>query len=145
MKRTWGLAVLLGMLLFCWGAYGADDCAGGGTSNGNTQWNANIPVTEGQTFVLYISDWTQSPTGYSLDLSPSTAVIYDDVAPYIFSVDENSVSGCNDTTLNIQYSENITCSGVSPYLFTIEGPGGPYQVTDVWGAACEVGGEWEKD
>src|SRR5210317_1065545 len=24
---------------------GADNCAGGGTSNGNTQWNANIPVS----------------------------------------------------------------------------------------------------
>lgn len=128
------------------GAYnGADDCAGGGNANGNTKWNANIPVLAGQTFVLYISDWTQSPTGYSLDLSPSTAVIYDDIPPAILSVDESSVTGCTDTTLNITFTENITCSGISPFLFTIEGPGGPYQVTDVSGPACDVGGEWEKD
>ncbi|MDT8393563.1 MAG: T9SS type A sorting domain-containing protein [Bacteroidales bacterium] len=128
------------------GAYnGADDCAGGGTYNGNTQWNANIPVEAGQTFVLYISDWTQSPTGYSLDLSPSTAVIFDDVPPHISSVNTSSVSGCADTTLNITFSENVGCLGVSPYLFSIDGPGGPYQVTAVTGPACSVGGEWEKD
>ncbi|NQT78245.1 MAG: T9SS type A sorting domain-containing protein [Bacteroidetes bacterium] len=128
------------------GAYnGADDCAGGGNANGNTQWNANIPVVAGQTFVLYISDWTQSPTGYSLDFSPSTAVIFDDVPPYIFSVDAGAVSGCDETEIGIMFSENVTCSGVSPYLFSIEGPGGPYQVTEVFGSACSVGGEWEKE
>ena len=124
---------------------GADDCAGGGNANGNTQWNANIQVFEGQTFVLYISDWTQSPTGYSLDLSPSTAVIFDDVPPYIFSVDAGAVSGCDETELDITFSENITCDGISPNLFSIEGPGGPYQVVDVYGVACDVGGEWEKE
>ncbi len=128
------------------GAYnGADDCAGGGNANGNTQWNANIPVVAGQTYVLYISDWTQSPTGYSLDFSPSTAVIFDDVPPYIFSVDAGAVSGCDETEIGIMFSENVTCSGVSPYLFSIEGPGGPYQVTEVFGSACSVGGEWEKE
>jgi len=128
------------------GAYnGADDCAGGGNLNGNTQWNANIPVEEGETYVLYISDWTQSPTGYSLDLSPSTAVIFDDVPPHIQNVDESSVSGCDDAEIEITFSENITCAGITPYLFDIEGPGGPYQVTEVFGPACSVGGEMEKD
>ena len=128
------------------GAYnGADDCAGGGTANGNTQWNANIPVNEGQTYVLYISDWTQSPTGYSLDLSPSTAVIFDDVPPQIQNIDESSVSGCDDTDIDITFSENITCSGITPFLFSIDGPGGPYQVVEVFGAACAVGAEMEKN
>ncbi len=34
---------------------------------------------------------------------------------------------------------------MTPNMFTIEGPGGPYAVTDVYGPACAVGGEWEKE
>ncbi len=113
---------------------------------GTNKWNADLMVLAGQTYVLYVSNWgSGAQGGFTLDFSASTAVIYDDVPPAIASVDADEVSGCSETEITIHFTENVTCAGMSPFLFTIEGPGGPYQVTEVFGPACDVGGEWEKE
>ncbi|MFO8129522.1 MAG: hypothetical protein R6T99_06435, partial [Bacteroidales bacterium] len=123
---------------------GPDDCAGPGSSNGNTQWNIEIPVEEGETYVLYISDWTQSPTGYSLDFSPSTAIIFDDVPPALDSVYAQDVTGCDETQLTFKFTENVKCSrATQPSMYDLLGPGGPFDVVDATGPSCAVGGEWE--
>jgi len=116
-----------------------------GTTNTN-RWNSDLWVLTGQTFILYVSNWgSGAQAGFTLDFSESTAVIFDDVAPYLHSVEADQVSGCSETEITISYSENVTCQWVTPDLFTIEGPGGPYQVTDVYGPACELGALMEKD
>ncbi|MBU2649531.1 MAG: gliding motility-associated C-terminal domain-containing protein [Bacteroidetes bacterium] len=126
------------------GAYsGPDGCAGPGNQNGNTKWNIEIPVEQGETYVLYISDWTQSPTGYSLDFSSSTAVIFDDVPPALDSVFYEDITGCQEDQLTFKFTENVSCDRVIASMFDVTGPGGPYDVIDVYGAACDVGGEWE--
>jgi gliding motility-associated-like protein len=121
---------------------GADNCGGPGTLNGN-KWNIEIPVVEGETYVLYISDWTQTPTGYSLDFSNSTAEIYDTVPPVIDSVFTDQISGCETNQIDIKFSEPVKCNRVNAGVFEITGPGGPYTANMVIGPACEVGGEWE--
>jgi hypothetical protein len=135
-SNTTGMSSLFG---------GTTHCNVCGTS-GTNKWNADLTVFEGQTFVLYVSNWgSGAQGGFTLDFSASTAVIYDDVPPSIASVAAEEITGCNETELTIFFSENVTCAGVSPFLFTIEGPGGPYQVVEVYGPACGVGGEWEKE
>ncbi|MEA3478068.1 MAG: Ig-like domain-containing protein, partial [Bacteroidota bacterium] len=124
-------------------SFGPDECAGPGTTNGNTQWNIDIPVLEGETYVLYISDWTQSPTGYSLDFSGSTAIIYDTVPPIVDTIYAAQVNGCEENQLDIKFSEVVRCDRVNAGVFEVSGPGGPYQALMVIGPACEVGGEWE--
>ncbi len=67
-----------------WGDTGAvedglDECSGPGELG--SKWNIEIVVNQGETYVLYISDWSQTPPGYSLDFSASTAQIFDNVRP----------------------------------------------------------------
>ncbi len=124
---------------------GSVHCNVCGTTNTN-RWNADLLVLSGQSFVLYVSNWGAGATaGFTLDFSESTAVIFDDVDPVISTIGAEQVSGCSETELGIVFSENVTCEWMTPNMFTIEGPGGPYMVTDVYGPACAVGGEWEKE
>lgn len=122
---------------------GNTNCNVCGTTN---KWNADLPVSQGQQLVLYVSNWGAGASGgFTLDFSGSTAVIFDDVPPTIDQIKADEVSGCNETQLDIVFTENVTCEGVTPYLFEIEGPGGPYLITEVYGPACDVGGTWEKE
>jgi len=105
---------------------------------------ALIPVQTGEIFVINISNYTSSQSGYTLDFSPSTASVFDTVPPSIATIYANNLSGCDVNGLTFDFSENVMCSRVSPATFEISGPGGPYVVDSIYGAACEVGGEWEK-
>jgi hypothetical protein len=44
----------------------------------------------------------------------------------------------------IEFSENVMCSSVDPGDFNLSGPGGPYDVIDVEGEVCILGGEMER-
>lgn len=123
--------------------------ANGGTRNcnggGNTfKWNSDLPVNAGDTYVLCVSNWTQTQSGYLLDFSASTADIFDDVKPTITSV--NTEIGCAGSgTLSFVFSENIQCESISPSDLELIGPDGTlHTVTTVSGAGCEAGGEQEK-
>ncbi|MEN8224374.1 MAG: T9SS type A sorting domain-containing protein [Bacteroidota bacterium] len=116
----------------CQGASGSPYCA-------------LIPVQEGEIYVINISNYSSTQYGYTLDFSMSTAQIYDDVPPVVDEVFADAVSGCNTNELGILFSENVRCDRVTPVSFEITGPGGPYTITDIYGVACDVGGEWEKE
>ncbi|MCD4773269.1 MAG: hypothetical protein K8R41_07805, partial [Bacteroidales bacterium] len=110
-----------------------------------TPFNAMIPVLEGQTYVVNISNW--SPTnqsGYTLDFGISTAQIYDNVRPTISQVYGDDIT-CGDTTIDFLFSENVMCTSVTPASLNLTGPGGPYTITNVYGEACAVGGDMEKE
>ena len=131
------------------GTSGSTGPNGGSNSNcqgaGGTPFNAMIPVQEGQNFVINISNFSSTQYGYTLDFSMSTADIYDDVPPVVEEIYADDVSGCSTTALSFTFSEKVWCDRVTPSSFGIEGPGGPYTVTDVYGVSCDVGGDWEKD
>lgn len=61
------------------GATGISTAMGGtGASNGpgnanGPAFNADLPVTAGDTYALVVMNWTQSPYGYTLDFGFSTA------------------------------------------------------------------------
>ncbi|MCK4568909.1 MAG: T9SS type A sorting domain-containing protein [Bacteroidales bacterium] len=108
-------------------------------------FNAKIPVTDGQIFVINISNYSSTQYGYALDFSKSTAIVYDDVSPEIAEIYNEEVQGCSTNTLRFLWDENVRCDRVLPVAFGISGPGDPYTVTDVQGIACELGGTWEKE
>ena len=120
---------------------GTKNCNNGGNTN---KWNSDLPVNAGDTYVLCVSNWTQTQSGYLLDFSASTANIFDDVPPTIASV--NTQIGCAGATeLSFVFSENIRCLSVSPADFHLIGPDGTeHTVSTVSGAGCEAGGEQEK-
>ncbi|MFH1120090.1 MAG: T9SS type A sorting domain-containing protein [Bacteroidota bacterium] len=123
--------------------------ANGGTKNcnggGNTfKWNADFPVNSGDTYVLCVSNWTQTQSGYLLDFGASTADIFDDIPALITSV--NTDIGCaGATSLSFAFSENIRCLSAEPSDFLMIGPDGTQHVVNsVNGAGCQAGGEQEK-
>ncbi len=121
---------------------GTVDCNGGGAT---FKWNKDLLVWEGQTYALVVSDWTQTPGGYILDFSASTATIFDDQRPYIEYVGGDLVTACGTNEILVRFNENVKCSSVQAGDFTLEGPGGPYTVLDVVGDNCELGGANERD
>ncbi|MBK6963457.1 MAG: T9SS type A sorting domain-containing protein [Bacteroidales bacterium] len=123
--------------------------ANGGTHNcnggGNTfKWNADLPVNAGDTYVLCVSNWTATQSGYLLDFGASTADIFDDIQAVIASV--NTDIGCaGATSMSFAFTENVKCFSVQPSDFLLVGPdGSQHVVTSVNGAGCQAGGEQEK-
>jgi len=108
----------------------------------NTNKNGFIPVVEGETYVLNISNYSSSQSGYTLDFGLSTANIYDDVSPEISAIFANDLQ-CGSTELEFDFTERVLCNSVQPSDFSLTGPGGPYTVTDVYGTTCQQGGEAE--
>jgi gliding motility-associated-like protein len=88
-----------------------------------------------------MDNWSSSQNGYNINFSGSTAQIFDNVPPYISSV--NTPIPCGATTLTLNFSENILCNTVQSGDFTLTGPGGPYTVSSVYGSACAIGGTQE--
>ena len=109
---------------------------------GGTPHNAKIPVEAGDTYVINISNYSSTQNGYVLDFTTSTAEIYDDVAPELDEV-QNDFLQCGLTELTVDFTEKVLCSSVQPGDFILDGPGGPYDVTEVFGQTCDVGGEME--
>ncbi len=115
--------------------------SGNGGSSGCSAYNAPIPVGANETYVLMVDNFSSSNNGYTLNFSASSAQIFDNVPPQLMTL-ETPVA-CGGSTLNIAFSENILCSSITPADFTITGPGGPYTVSYISGAACNVGGTLE--
>lgn len=110
-------------------------------ANGSTG-NQNEPcmqVQVGQTFALYVSNWSQSPYGYTLDMQVpgTTASIFDGTPPAVDAV----LTGCSRTSVTVSFSEFILCSSAQPADFLITGPGGPYTPTGLTSPVCAAGGE----
>ncbi|MGZ4058181.1 MAG: beta strand repeat-containing protein, partial [Bacteroidia bacterium] len=113
-----------------------------GTYNtSNSQVNSCINVTAGQNFVLNVSNYSSTASGYTLDFpppgTPGMAQIFDNVPPTIGSITGTPSCGTNSLTFN--FSENILCSTASTADFSITGPGGPYTITSLSGPACVAG------
>jgi len=118
------------------------NCNGGGFTN---KWNADLEVFEGETYVLIVSDWTQTPGGYTLDFSSSTAVIFDDQRPSIEYIGGDLITSCGTDELFIKFNENVKCSSVQSGDFTLDGPGGPYVIDSIFGSTCNLGGNNERE
>lgn len=109
---------------------------------GGSPFCAKIPVGEGETYVINISNFSSSQSGYTLDFTTSTAVIFDDVPPALESVETDDII-CGSTTLTFDFTEKVLCNTVQASNFNLTGPGGPYTITDIYGDDCEIGGEME--
>jgi len=98
------------------------------------KWSSILPVTAGQTYVLVIDNYSQSQNGYTLDFTPSTASIFDNVPPMPVS----TITPCGVGTLTLQMSEPVLCSTIASNGsdFQITGPGGPFTVTSASGILC---------
>lgn len=128
--------------------YAANSGCGGVTGpNGNTagpcgaQNEACIPVQAGETYVVNVSNFSASTNGYTLDLSSSSAQIFDTSGPEI-----DSIAVSCQGEVSVIFSENILCSSIQPTDLTIEdGAGNLYPATSVVGNSCATGGSFENE
>lgn len=115
-----------------------------GANGGNSpQDEPEVPVTAGQTYVLYVSNYDQIDAGYKLDFSNSSAQIPDNVPPVLLSATPNAI--CGATQISIRFSENIKCNTISGSDFSLTGPGGPYTITNVISAECNMGASYSDE
>jgi gliding motility-associated-like protein len=121
----------------CNGVTGPDGNTNPGTNPCFAQHEPCIPVGVGETYVVNVSNFSSSQSGYTLDFSASTATIFDNVPPEIDTV----FADCGGN-ITVRFSENVVCSTVDPTDFQVTGPGGPYTVTAATGGNC-VGGSFE--
>lgn len=124
------------------GTSGTTGANGGSFSNNQnaagTPYNAFIPVNVGETYVLYVSNFSSSQDGYTLDFGLSTASIFDTIPP---NLTEYLGISCSRNQIKFKISENILCDSIaymsqnaSSCVF-LNGPGGPYTVDSVVGGA----------
>ena len=113
----------------CGGQTGAN-----GSSNCPDQNEPCITVFQGQTYVLNVSNFTASNSGYTLDFSQSFADLYDDIPPEV----ESMSSFCHGVT--VEFDEPVLCSTVDPQDFTFTGPDGPYQISAILSDNCDQNG-----
>ena len=93
--------------------------------NGGSDTNDEpcIPVNNGETYVVNVSQFSTSSNGYNIDFSASTADMWDN-SPPVFSGVISPAQGA--TSLEFNFSENVDCSSIDDSDFTLTGPGGPY-------------------
>ncbi|MBK7570585.1 MAG: PKD domain-containing protein [Bacteroidetes bacterium] len=103
-----------------------------------TPFNAVIPVTAGETYVVNVSNFSTTQNGYQIDFGASTANIFDNIPPQLTSL-TNTVQ-CGTSQLSFDFSENILCSTIQNGDFTVTGPGGPYTLSNWTSVGCSGGG-----
>jgi gliding motility-associated-like protein len=123
-------------------------CGGITGPTGNTtgpcagQNNPCINVQAGQTFVLNVSNFSSSNSGYTLNFSNSTAVIFDNTPPQL----DTFQIACNGQSVSLEFSENVRCNTVNTNDFFFTDLNGViYSPSSVTGAACTAGGTFEND
>jgi gliding motility-associated-like protein len=138
-----------------WGAFGFNGPTGVSTPNGGTgtcngpggfngpKWNADLTVTVGQVYILYVSNWSGSTSGFTLDFSSSTAVIFDGNPPFMDEITSN-ISCDTFSSLTVEFNENILCDSVSTGDFALIGPGGfSHTITSISSTNCTAGAEYD--
>ncbi|MEZ4789256.1 MAG: gliding motility-associated C-terminal domain-containing protein [Flavobacteriales bacterium] len=108
------------------GPTGISTAAGGtGVSNGpgNTNgpaYNADLAVQQGETYALVVMNWSNSPDGYTIDFTQSTASIFDSTVPEVVEV----VSDCANANLHLTFSEPMSTSTFQLTDFNLTDPDG---------------------
>ena len=116
--------------LGCGGTTGPNNNTGGACGGQN---NPEIVTIPGQTYVINVSNFSSTQSGYTIDFSASQLPLNDVLPP---TISFNSGLSCGSTGLNITFNENVTCASVQASDFVLTGPGGPYTVTSVSSASC---------
>ncbi|MEN0006072.1 MAG: gliding motility-associated C-terminal domain-containing protein [Bacteroidota bacterium] len=110
-------------------------------SAGFNPFNDLIPVQQGNTYVLMVSNWSQSPNGYTIDFGLSEVGVFDEIVPEVENI--STPTECGQDEIVIQFSEFLQCNSVRNGNFELLGPGGPYSV-QVTGSACQIGGAFDR-
>lgn len=104
------------------------------TGEGAAQNEEIIPVLAGEKYLIDVSNFSSTSSGYVIDLSLSTAQFGNG----IFSI-VDSIAPINpgDTSITIYFGDNIPCAHVDSSVFTVSGPDGNHTVISTFGQNCQ--------
>ncbi|MES1224925.1 MAG: hypothetical protein ABUT20_56075, partial [Bacteroidota bacterium] len=87
------------------------------------QNNPPFAVTAGQTYVLNVSNFSSTQSGYTFDVGATTATIFDATPPYlkeVVSTPAGSPLTCGLSKITVKFSENINCNSLDTNDIAIE-------------------------
>ena len=108
-------------------AMGGVSNVGGPGDQFGPPFNANLPVSVGQTYALVVMNWSNSSNGYTINFSESTASLYDNVPPSPILLTTN----CDHTQFVVTFSETVISSSAENLDFVITGPQGDVSISNV--------------
>ena len=89
------------------GATGNVHCEG--SAGGNTPFNAMPTITMGHDYLLMVTNWTKSTTGYDLSFTGGTASITDPKEPHLVS----AKAACDGTSTTIKVNKRMKCNSLT--------------------------------
>ena len=89
------------------GASGNVHCDG--YANGNTPFNAMPTITIGHDYLLMVTNWTRSTTGYDLTFTGGTASITDPKEPHM----QSARAACDGTQATIKLNKRMKCNSLT--------------------------------
>lgn len=95
-------------------------------------FTGDIPVVQGNTYLLYVSNHTGSTGGFTIDFSASTATLFNPATP---SISFLSPVTCGDDTLTVYFNKPIDCASIQPTDFHLNGS----SFSAVISPACQQG------
>lgn len=110
------------------GLSGATGCIPGGIGSvncaGSSTYNSMPSLLAGRTYLLMVTNYSNSGRGYRISFADGTADITDEVAPKLDSV---KMLGCNNSEVTLFLSKDILCSSITSTgtEFSITGTGIP--------------------
>lgn len=111
-----------------------------GLDDGFSPFNGLIPVTAGNTYVLMVSNWSASTSGYTIDFGISNVDIFDFEPPVLDEL--NLPVSCNDNSITFTFDENVDCTTISAANFSLTGPNGESYALSLSSGICDAGGEY---
>ncbi len=106
------------------------------TGSSGSPFNAALTVTAGQTYVVNVSNYSSTQSGYTITFG-GTSQILDNTSPELVQIVHAPV--CGSSALTLQFSEQIWCLGTDPSDFVVTGPLGEYSISNVWAPVCVAG------
>ena len=94
-------------------------------------FNGDIAVNTGETYVLYISNASNTNGGFNVDFSPSTAVLFNSLTPDFLFVTPVT---CGDDEIKLTLNKPVTCNSVQASDFFITG----HTVTGITSYNCDT-------
>lgn len=107
-------------------------------------FEGTITVNIGETYMLYVSQWSVSTSGYTITLGGTSDYI-DNVGPEIAYVDQPN---CAQNEVVVHFSENIDCSSFASNgsNFTLTNPSGSsLTITGASSPICDAGGAFSDE
>lgn len=113
------------------GGSGSVNCAGPTYPN----QNAMPTLIQGHNYILLVSHFTNSQSGYSLSFSGGTASITDTTSPKLLSAQPS----CDGTQISVILNKKMTCASLASDGTDFGLSPSPVQITSASGSGCSTG------